>query len=173
MVGLFFALETPLNTRKSKIILRKVKKDLEVKEIYFDVWQQITQTKTQTMKYPEIKYGVLEGKNLKLFPKSTSVETTAEKYLWYKIREGGFAKAGKRVDQIRAYIKDWEEYYNEMALEYGDDMYYDIDTVIDQIADHLTHSEGMLIDREKRATASKTDQEVFTMTIEKILRVAH
>jgi hypothetical protein len=125
------------------------------------------------MKNPEIKYGVLEGMSLMLFPKATSVKTTAFSYLMHKIKEGGFAKAGKIEDQIRAYVKDWEEYYNWIALEDGDDMYYDIDTVIDQIADHLTHSEGMLIDREKRATASKTDQEVFTMTIEKILRVAH
>jgi NAD-dependent DNA ligase len=125
------------------------------------------------MKNTEIKYGVLEGMSLMLFPKATSVKTTAFSYLMHKIKEGGFAKAGKIEDQIRAYVKDWEEYYNWIALEDGYDMEYDVETTIDQIAEHLTYSDGMLIDRSKRATASETDQETFRMTIENVLRGAH
>lgn len=123
------------------------------------------------MNNPEIPFAVLEGSTLVVFKRATSIELTAKAYLIRKMREE-FSEVTNFKERVKAYVADWKDYYNEIN-EINEEFVYDTDTTIDEIAEHLTHSDGMLIDRRKRRTASHDEQYQFRNELQRILRSAY
>lgn len=122
------------------------------------------------MKNPEIKFGVLEGQTLLIFKGATSIELTAKAYLTRKMREQ-FGDIENFKERVKAYVADWLEYYKE--INDSEEIIYDTKVVIGEVAEHLTHSDGMLIDRIKRETASHDDQDKFSNSLKSIMTMAH
>ena len=120
------------------------------------------------MKNLEIQFAVLEGGKLVVFKGATSIELTAKGYLIRKMREE-FAEIKNFKERVKAYVADWLDYYNDM----NEDFEFNTDLVIDEISEHLTHSDGMLIDRIKRRTASHEEQLQFCNALKSIMIEAH
>ena len=118
--------------------------------------------------FREIQFAVLEGGKLVVFKGATSIELTAKGYLIRKMREE-FAEIKNFKERVKAYVADWLDYYNDM----NEDFEFNTDLVIDEISEHLTHSDGMLIDRIKRRTASHEEQLQFCNALKSIMIEAH